>query len=977
MDERGMITLYGFELIQDQEIPEINTQAQLWRHVKTGAELLSLRNEDENKVFGITFRTPPPDSTGLPHIMEHSVLSGSRKYPVKEPYVQLMKGSLNTFLNALTYPDKTCYPVASQNLQDFYNLIDVYLDAVFFPLLSPYTLQQEGWHYELEDADDALKFKGVVFNEMKGAYSSPDNLLQRYSQRSLFPDNAYGLDSGGDPQEIPNLTYEQFKAFHDTYYHPSNARVFFYGDDPPEERLRLTDAYLRAFEPITPPSEIRLQERFDAPKQVTQPYDASEEVEGTKKGMVTVNWMLAEASDPETTLGLDILSHILIGTPASPLRKALIDSGLGEDLTAGGLETDLRQMMFSAGLKGSAVQDAGRVEALILDTLSQLAEEGIEPEMVEAGVNTIEFSLRENNTGRFPRGLGLMLRSLATWLYDGDPLDSLRFEAPLSAIKERLADGEAYFEALIHRYLLDNTHRATVILEPDPELGARKEAAESQRLAEAKSAMSDREIRAVIENTLTLKRLQETPDPPEALATIPSLTLDDLDKETKKIPLTVVAEGGNRVLYHDLFTNGILYLDVGFNLRALPQELLPYVSLYGQALVKMGTQEEDFVRLSQRIGAKTGGIWPSTFTANIVGSDQSAAWLFLRGKSTVDQAQDLLDILGDILSSPRLDAKERFKQLVLESKARHEAGIIPGGHRTVNTRLRARFNTADWVAEQLDGMEQLFFVRRLAQEVEEDWATVQTNLERVHQALVNNYNMVFNVTVDEASWATFQSRLDSFVAKLPAATVKPATWTPDDLPPYEGLTIPAQVNYVGKGANLYALGYELDGSVAAITGYLGSTWLWERVRVQGGAYGGFGIFDHRSGVFTYLSYRDPNVLATLDNYDRTSEFLRTLELSEDELAKSIIGAVGQMDAYQLPDAKGYSSMTRYLSGDTDTLRQQRRDELLSAAVEDFKAFGRVLEQVNAQGNVVILGSRQALEDADAARDGWLNIKEAL
>ncbi len=478
-----MTIMHGFELVREQEIPELKTRARLFRHGKTGAELLSLENDDENKVFGITFRTPPKDSTGAPHILEHSVLCGSRKYPVKEPFVELVKGSLNTFVNAFTFPDKTSYPVASTNLQDFYNLIDVYLDAVFYPLITPLTLAQEGWHYELDAVDSPLIYKGVVYNEMKGAYSSPDNVLGRHSQQSLYPDTTYGCDSGGDPEKIPELTYEAFKAFHERYYHPSNSRIFFYGDDHPEERLRLINGYLQDFEHIDPDSGVQLQPRFAIPRRVALPYDAGagEDAQDDHKAYITVNWLLPETGDPETTLGLGILEHILVETPASPLRKALIDSGLGEDLVGGGLDTGLRQMNFSTGLKGVSPQDTQKVEALIIDTLARLAQDGIDPETVAASLNTVEFRLRENNTGSFPRGLSLMLRALTTWLHDSDPIAPLAFQVPLFSIKTRLDSGERYFENLIRDCLVDNMHRSTVILEPDPDLSKRREAAEKER----------------------------------------------------------------------------------------------------------------------------------------------------------------------------------------------------------------------------------------------------------------------------------------------------------------------------------------------------------------------------------------------------------------------------------------------------------------------------------------------------------------
>ncbi|HUT20817.1 MAG TPA: insulinase family protein, partial [Anaerolineae bacterium] len=557
---------HGFELIRDQQIPELNTRARTWRHAQTGAELLSVENDDENKVFGIAFRTPPPDSTGLPHIMEHSVLCGSRKYPVKEPFVELLKGSLQTFLNAMTSPDKTTYPVASQNTQDLYNLVDVYLDAVFYPRITPQILQQEGWHYELEDSDGPLTYRGVVYNEMKGAYSSPDNLLYRHSRMALFPDTAYGRDSGGDPREIPELTYEQFRAFHETYYHPSNACIFWYGDDDPQERLSILDAYLSDFQRTEVSSQIDLQPPFDAPRQATIRYDASEEDEQSGKGKayLTVNWVLTENADPVTTLGLVVLDHLLVGTPASPLRKALIDSGLGEDLAGGGLDDHIRQMTFSTGLKGIDVEDAPKVEALIDDTLDALVRERVETEMVEASMNTIEFQLRENNTGRYPRGLALMFRALTTWLHGGDPLAPLAFEAPLQSIKDRLAAGEPYFEGLIEQYMTDNPHRATVLLEPDPSVRQEQEAEERARLGAARAAMDEPELREVIATAAELRRIQETPDTPDALATIPMLTKEDLDRENKEVLVREVVLEGSTTLYHDLFTNGIVYLDLAF-----------------------------------------------------------------------------------------------------------------------------------------------------------------------------------------------------------------------------------------------------------------------------------------------------------------------------------------------------------------------------------------------------------------------------
>src|SRR5215475_9825786 len=622
-----MTATHGFELIREQELSEINSTARHYRHVATGAELISLLNADENKVFGVSFATPPSDSTGVAHILEHSVLCGSRKYPIKEPFVELLKSSLNTFLNAMTYPDKTCYQVASQNVQDFYNLIDVYLDAVFFPRLSRQVFEQEGWHYELHALDGPLNYKGVVFNEMKGNYSSPDGMLRELSQQSLYPDITYGLDSGGDPKHIPDLTYEQLKEFHARHYHPSNAKLFFYGDDDPDQRLRLLDKYLGEFNRIEVDARVPLQPRFSAPKRLTRTYAAGaaeEEPQGgadkPNESMISVNWMVDEITDIETALGFDILEHILIGNPAAPLYKALIDSGLGEGLAGGGLDDGLRQPMFSIGLKGIDPADAEKIERLIVDTISGLAAGGIDPLTVEASLNTVEFQLRENNTGSFPRGIVFMLRALRSWLHGRDPLTPLAFAEPLAAIKARVAGGDRYFENLLRKHFIDNPHRTVVLLKPDHAQAEREAKEEEAHLAQVRAGMTERDLKAVAEATRALKELQERPDPPEALATIPTLKLSDLPRENKTIPIEVTSLRDTRVLYHDLPTSGIVYLDVGFDLHTLPPELLPYVPLFSRALIETGVGNDDFVRLSQRIGRSTGGIHPLRWTSTMPGA---------------------------------------------------------------------------------------------------------------------------------------------------------------------------------------------------------------------------------------------------------------------------------------------------------------------------------------------------------------------
>ncbi len=972
-----MTTTHGFERIRVQDIPELNTRAELYEHERTGAELLSLINDDENKVFGVTFRTPPSDSTGIAHILEHSVLCGSRKYAVKEPFVELLKGSLKTFLNAMTYPDKTCYPVASQNLQDFHNLIDVYLDAVFHPRITRAIFQQEGWHFDVDRPDAPMVFKGVVYNEMKGAYSSPDSLLAECSQQSLFPDTPYGLDSGGHPRHIPDLTYEQFLDFHRRYYHPSNARLFFYGDDDPEARLRVADATLKEYDRLEVDSSVPLQPPFSKPLYRTEPFDPGEDEQAASRGRVTVNWLFPGEAHPTDTLACFVLNYILLGMPGSPLRKALIDSGLGEDLAGGGLESELRQMYFSTGLKGVRTEDLDRVEPLVLDALKRLSEDGIDPRTVEAAMNTLEFGLRENNTGHFPRGLLLMLRGLTTWLYDRDPLALVAFESPLSKLKSRLSANRDLFTGMIARFFLDNPHRTTVVLTPEPGLSARQAAEEQERLRKAREAMGPEELQQAIEATRALREMQETPDPPEALAAIPTLRLEDLPRENKKIPQETLERRDTEVLVHDLFTNGITYLDAGFDLHALRPGLLPYVRLFGRALLEMGTEEEDYVALSQRISRKTGGIHPAYFFSSARETPRGAAWMFLRAKAMTSKAEELVDILRDVLLGLRLDNRERFRQMVLEDKARKEQSLVPSGHQVVSKRISAHFGEAEWAAEQVSGLNQLFFLRELASRVEDDWPAVLSALEEVRQALITRNALVLNVTVDEQGWSRVDPLADGLLQSLPEGTTSRSSWSPVHPSRFEGLTIPAQVNYVGKGAVLGPLGYTFHGSALVITRHLRNAWLWDRIRVQGGAYGAFCTTDRQANTLAFLSYRDPNLLETLSTFDASSRFLRSESLSPNELTKAVVGTIGDIDQHRLPDAAGHMALLRHLSGQTEEERQGVREEVLGTTEADFRAFADVLDGVRDTGLVKVLGSREAIEAASADRPGWLEIVNVL
>ena len=973
---------HGFSLVEERTLSEVGGTARLWRHKATGAQLLSIVNADENKCFGVSFRTPPKDSTGVAHILEHSVLCGSERYPVKEPFVELLKGSLQTFLNAFTFPDKTCYPVASANLQDFYNLIDVYLDAVFHPRISEDIFRQEGWHVEAGSDDSPWSYKGVVYNEMKGAYSSPDSVLAEKSQQAVFPDTLYSLDSGGDPERIPDLDYASFREFHSRHYQPGNARFFFWGDDPEDARLARIDAELKRLKAHSPePADLAvpLQQQLDEPRRVVVPYAAGP---GETRTMFTVNWLLGERGNVSEALLMEMLEHILEGLPGSPLRQALISSGLGEDTTGCGLETDLRQMYYSTGLKGVAADDLFRAEALILDTLRGLAENGIPQEAVEAAVNSVEFAYRENNSGRFPRGLAAMIQALSTWLYDGDPIAALAWEAPLQALKARIAAGEPVFENALRRHFLDNPHRAHVVLVPDAKLGEARLNAEAERLEALKTAASPEERALLAEETLHLQEAQAAEDSAEALATIPALGLGDLPArnmplslEERQIPQTA--------LVHELPTAGIAYASLLLPVTRIPERLLPLLPLFCRSLTETGTARRDMAALGSHMAAKTGGVGATTLSGLKLGSRETFCHVALSGKAVYDKIPDLFAIMEEILLEPATDPdmlRERLGQMLLEEKARLEYGIQAAGHATVGARLRARFTGEGALMEQLGGLTALESVHVLLRQLEEEPESLLADLEELRRAIVGSQGIIFDCTAEAEGLALAERHAAPLLARLPKSrqaknsieirNLAPMTW----LPKAEALLAPAQVNYVGKAANLYDLGYQWHGSASVILRYLRMGRLWDEVRVRGGAYGVSCSLDRVGGTFVCASYRDPNVEGTLQAYDGLAAFLRGSAPDRARLTQAIVGAVGDLDAYLLPDARGARALGCWLSGNSEDLRQRTREEMLAATAEDFVRFADTLEAAAAVGDICVLGGQKAEK---AAQDGGWMTKRVL
>lgn len=958
-----MELLHGFRLVAEEFVEDRKTLAMQYEHAKTGAKVLVLHNTDENKAFAISFATPPEDSTGVAHIMEHSVLCGSEKFPLKEPFVELLKGSLQTFLNAFTGSVETYYPVASQNRADFYNLITVYLDAVFFPRLTPEVLQQEGWHYELSEDLATLNYKGVVFNEMKGAHSSPDREIYEHLEKGLFPNTPAHHDSGGATRSIPNLTWEYFQQFHKTYYQPSNSISVLYGDDESHESLRLLDSYFSRFNRTKGALDIPLQPRFSEPKvlNVRLPGDRSEDDDA----MIAIGWIISDTIAPKEILLYRLLSHILVGTPASPLRQELLTSGLVKDVS-GGADHD-RQVTFALKLKGVNAGRLDDVQALVHSILRSLARDGIPAGAVEAALNTLEFGLRESNTGSFPKGLALAFEALSGWRYDDMPIGRLSFENDLQSIRMELEHG-GMFESLVSKLLLSNTHRVTVIGTTDPDLTKNEDDNERVRLKEIRANLSDSDIKAIQESNRRRLAWQDGVDSKEALASLPSLGLEDLDRSIKTIPTQLSSIAGVVFHEHDLFTNGIVYLELAFDLAAVPLGLLPFTRLYCRSLREMGTNRRNYINLLQEIGISTGGISATPFFTVSRREGTTVAKIIIRGKSTVKQSSALIRLLMEILTEPNLADGERLNVMAHEEQARLIASIIPAGSRYAESRLRSQFHPADRAEEVVSGLSYIQFIKQLNSNDRAGSQDSLGSLNTLHNAIIRKENLIVNITADGASIAALKPELEALILALPAGGLDLSLWSSRSKLASEGVIIPSPVNYVATAVNLYEFGYVWEGSIDAITRYINTVWLWERVRVRGGAYGGAARFDPSTGVLTFSSYRDPNLDSTLEIFRQTGRIMSDLTIDREELVRLTIGTVGGLDTYQLPDSKGHTALVRALVGDSDEHRQRRRDQVLALKLEDFRAFGQVLAKAFDDSVSVALAGREAIEQSEFYKD---------
>ena len=960
----GKIIKSGFALLEESYVNEISSQAKIYSHEKTGARLLFLENEDDNKVFCSSFKTPPEDDTGVAHIMEHSVLCGSEKYPVKEPFVELMKGSLNTFLNAMTYPDKTIYPVASRNLSDFKNLVDVYMDAVFFPELSKEAFEQEGWHHEVDYSE--ITYKGVVFNEMKGVFSSPESYLDLASNRALFDKSSYKWESGGYPPAIPELTYENYLKFHKEKYHPANSWIILYGDLDEDYWLNYLDnEYLNRFSaPDFDLPEIITQPLSNAEKEIVCSYPSSDGAE-TDSTYLSMSFIIGSPTDNELNFAMGVLDAILIGSAGSPLKKALLESKLGKDTLDYGYCNETMQTTWSVGLRDSSPEKKEAFVKLVFETLNDLAQNGIPEKMVAAAMNTCEFQLREANFGSYPKGLIYSMNVMARWLYDGHPLDGLRYEELLNNLKEKVAKGR-YFENLIERVYLQNKNYIVVTCKPDSDMGRRLEEEESQELLQFKSTLDSADIEQLKQTNQKLLDRQLKPDSPEALATIPRVSVEDLKKSVERIPSEEMEVEGIKYLYHDLPSQKICYLHLNFDTTLLPAEDFEWLALFNSLLVKCGTETVPYDEFVQNIAIHTGGI---SSTLNIYSSyrndNNCGSALNLQGKAMVEKADEFCTLLKEVLFKVDFKDLKRVKSILDSMISRLNNTLKNHGDRVARNILNGSLSCTGHLTNKVNSLEYLNFLKSVSEIVDKTPGQFWDKMNSVKSQVFNKQNLIVNLACDRENLALIQKKLDSVVNGLQSsgANENEPSKLKVDSPKNLGLSAPGAVQYVAKGINFKELGYENDGCFDLLNQLLSTGFLWEKVRVQGGAYGCYLSFDKISGALVLVSYRDPNLKETLEVFDGIAEYLESLEMSKSEFEKLLIGTIGRLDTPMTTSQKSKLALNRYLAGiDYETL-DKRREKLLTSTVEDLKKFAKYFKVLAQKGKICVHGSESKLNEA--------------
>ncbi|MGL4451655.1 MAG: insulinase family protein [Sarcina sp.] len=951
---------YGFKLKERKTLKEIGSDALLFEHEKTGARLIKILSDDDNKVFSIGFRTPPKNSTGVAHILEHSVLCGSRKFDMKEPFVELLKGSLNTFLNAMTYPDKTVYPVASRNEKDFFNLMDVYLDAVLYPNIYKHKeiFMQEGWHYSIEKKEDKLEYNGVVYNEMKGVYSSPDSILYRNITTSLYPDTTYAVCSGGEPSDIPNLSYEEFLDFHKTYYHPSNAYMFLYGNGNLEKELNfIDDEYLSDFEKKEVDSVIKEQKPFNKMNELEMFYGIASEDEDEGKSFYALNFSIGDALNGELYLAFEVLAYLLLRTTAAPIKKALMDAGVGKSVS-GDYDNGINQPCFSIFVKNANKGDKDKFKDIVFDTLRELVEKGIDKELIEASINRVEFELREGDFGSYPKGLIYYLKAMDSWLYEGSPFIHLEYEEALAKVKQALTSN--YFEALIEKYILENTHSSLVSLHPKKGLNEEKQQALDEKLKKIKESFSNEEIQLLIDRCKKLKERQETPDGVEALEAIPVLSREDINKLPEILPLEEKEIDGVKVLHHNFNTNKISYVNLYFRTDAVDQKLINRLTLLSSILGRTSSKKYTYEKLSNLININTGGVSYLPCSIADIKHDGEYKKLFdVSFKALNDKLPKVLEILEEILLDTNLDDEKRIKQIIEEKRSRVESSIFDAGHRIVSKKILAYVSEKGAYEEELAG---LGYYNFLVDTIENfDIKTIHAQLEEVVKLVFNKNNMLVSFSGTDEDYVEFEKAIRPFINKLPNKKLNYNKYKFNLEAKNEGLLMQGNVQFVAKGGDYKKVGYNYSGAMSLLETILGFDYLWNNVRVKGGAYGVFSNF-RRDGGFYIASYRDPNVKDTLNVYDGVVEYLNNFEVADREMQKYIIGTVRKLDSPIGNSSKGEVATTLYLSGVSYEDRVKERNEILSADADTIKAFAPVLDGVLKQNCICALGNEAKLKE---------------
>lgn len=947
---------HGFKLKRQEKVEEINSVARIFEHEKSGARLLHLENDDSNKVFSIGFKTLPSNDTGVAHILEHSVLCGSKKFPTKEPFVELIKGSLNTFLNAMTFSDKTIYPLASKNEKDFFNLMDVYLDAVFHPNIynTKEILMQEGWHYELENIEDELTYKGVVYNEMKGAFSSPDGVLMRNIQGSLFENNTYKNESGGDPEFIPNLTQEEFLNFHSKYYHPSNSYIFLYGDGNLDKMLAfINDNYLSEFDKKEVDSEILPEKPFDKMKEVTKEYSISIDESESEKTFMAMNFVTGKSTDDELYLSLSTLEYLLLETQGAPLKKALIDAELGNDVY-GVFDASILQPVFSIVVKGSEESKKDKFKEVVINTLEDLVKNGIDKKLIEACVNITEFKLREADFQGMPKGLYYYITAMDSWLYGGDPLVHFKYEKNIEKMKQGLTTD--YFEKLIDKYLLKNTHSSLLLLVPKKGLADEKEAILKERLKKYKESLSVEELQNIVNETRELIKRQTTPDSHEVLETIPVLSLDDIDKKVEELKVEDIIVNGVRTLHHDVFTSKIAYISFMFDTTCIKEEDIPYISLLGTLLGKLDTKTYTYGELSNEVLINTGGIY---FKSEAYGDskDSSKFSPYLEGNLSVldDKFPVALSIISDIIQNTVFEDKKRIKELIRMLISRIEMRLLERGHQVASTRLGSYFLPSYSYIEKTSGYEFYKFLKDLDNNFDLEIDKVIKKLQEMMKNIFNINNLTIAITGKETELNVLKNNIDILLASLSNHSVDRYEYGFKEENKKEGMLTPSNVQYVAKGYNFKKLGYEYTGKLLVLKAIIGMDYLWNKVRVQGGAYGAFANI-LRNGNLVFASYRDPNIRETLNAYDEVPKYIREFNTTEREMNKYIIGTISDLDMPLTPSMSGEIAISYYLRGISLEDRERERKEVLSTNIKDINGFADMVSEVLKQDFVVVLGN---------------------